>query len=177
MIRNKTERLVAAALCLAMGIILPQLFHVIPVANTGNVFLPMHIPVILCGYFSGAGYGALVGALSPFLSFLVTGMPNTARLPFMICELMVYGLAAGLVYQYLPKMINKTIRVYTTLIIAMVCGRIAYFLGLAAAIYILGMEELSLMAVISAIVIGIPGIIIQLILIPAIVFAVDKLIN
>lgn len=173
MIENKTERLVVAALCLALGIILPQAFHVISVANTGNVFLPMHIPVILCGYFAGGAYGALVGVLCPLLSFLFTGMPNAARLPFMICELMVYGLSAGAAYRYLHK-INKVSRVYLTLIITMICGRTAYFLGLVVAVYILGMKDLSVVAVFSAIVLGVPGIIIQIIMIPAIVFAVDK---
>ncbi len=176
MITNKTERLVVAALCLALGIIIPQAFHVIPVANTGGVFLPMHIPVILCGYFAGGMYGALVGIMCPVLSFLFTGMPNAARLPFMICELAVYGLAAGLAYKFFERM-NKTIRVYVTLIITMLCGRIAYFFGIVVAVYILGMKELSVGAVISAVVLGVPGIIIQLILIPAIVFAVDRMLK
>lgn len=176
MIQNKTERLVTAALCLALGIIIPQAFHIIPVANTGGVFLPMHIPVILCGYFAGGMYGALVGIMCPILSFLFTGMPNAARLPFMICELMVYGIAAGIAYKCLEK-INKTLRIYVTLILTMLCGRVAYFLGIVVAVYILGMKELSVGAVISAIVLGIPGIIIQLIMIPAIVFAVDKMLK
>ena len=176
MIQNKTERLVTAALCLALGIIIPQAFHVIPVANTGGVFLPMHIPVILCGYFAGGMYGALVGIMCPILSFLFTGMPNAARLPFMICELAVYGLAAGLAYKFFERM-NKTIQVYVTLIITMLCGRIAYFFGIVVAVYILGMKELSVGAVISAVVLGVPGIIIQLILIPAIVFAVDRMLK
>lgn len=176
MIKNKTKRLVVAALCLALGILLPQVFHVIPVANTGNVFLPMHIPVILCGYFVGAGYGALVGAICPLLSFLFTGMPNAARLPFMIVELMAYGAAAGVFYYILAKL-NKTLRIYLTLIITMICGRVAYFVGLVVAVYILGMKELSVMAVISAIVLGLPGIVIQIVLIPVIIFAIDKLLN
>ena len=176
MIENKTQRLVVAGLCLALGILLPQVFHVIPVANTGNVFLPMHIPVILCGYFVGAGYGALIGAICPLLSFLFTGMPNAARLPFMIVELMAYGIAAGLVYQLLAKL-NKTLRIYLTLIITMICGRIAYFAGLVVAVYILGMKELSVMAVISAVVLGLPGIVIQIIIIPVIIFSIDKLLN
>lgn len=176
MIKNKTQRLVIAALCLALGILLPQVFHVIPVANTGNVFLPMHIPVILCGYFVGAGYGALVGAICPLLSFLFTGMPNAARLPFMIVELMAYGVAAGVFYHILAKL-NKTLRIYLTLIITMICGRVAYFMGLVVAVYILGMKELSVMAVISAIVLGLPGIVIQIVLIPVIIFSIDKLLN
>ena len=176
MITNKTHRLVVAGLCLALGILLPQVFHVIPVANTGNVFLPMHIPVILCGYFVGAGYGALVGAICPLFSFLFTGMPNAARLPFMIVELMVYGAAAGLFYYLLSKL-HKTLRIYLTLILTMICGRVAYFIGLVVAVYILGMKDLSVMAVISAIVLGVPGIIIQLIVIPVIIFSIDKLLN
>ena len=118
----------------------------------------------------------MVGAICPLLSFLFTGMPNAARLPFMIVELVAYGAAAGLFYNLLIKL-NKTLRIYLTLILTMVCGRIAYFAGLVVAVYLLGMKDMSVMAVISAIVLGVPGIIIQIVLIPVIIFSIDKLLN
>ena len=176
MINNKTERLVIAGLFLALAILVPQLFHVFPVANTGGVLLPMHIPVILCGIIAGPLYGIVVGALSPFFSFLLTGMPTAVRLPFMVCELMIYGFSAGVMYKVLLG-INKVIRVYATLIISMICGRISYLISLFVAINIFNVKKLSMMAVIDALILGIPGIILQLALIPAIVFTMDKAVS
>ncbi len=175
MIRNKTEKIVIAGLFLALGILVPQLFHIFPVANTGNVLLPMHIPVILCGITAGPSYGFVVGALSPVLSFLLTGMPAVVRMPFMVCELMVYGLVSGIIYKLLLG-INNVVRVYVALIVSMICGRIAYFIGLVVAINIFDVKKLSLMAVIDAIVLGIPGIVLQLVIIPVTVLAINKVV-
>ncbi len=175
MIQNKTKKITITAVFLAIALLLPQVFHIFPIPNSGNVFLPMHIPVILCGYIVGPVQGLLLGVISPILSFFITGMPNAARLPFMVCELMVYGLSAGVAYKYLFCKVNKTIRIYITLILSMIMGRIAYFIGLLVAIYLLHIDDLTLGAVISAVVLGVPGIIIQIIFIPAIVLAIDKI--
>lgn len=173
MIKNRTEKLVIAGVFLALGVILPQLFHVFPVANTGGVLLPMHIPVILCGMVAGPVQGLIVGAVSPLISWLLTGMPNVVRLPFMICEVMVYGLTSGLVYKHLLG-INKVARIYISLVAAMVCGRISYLFTLIIAISMLKIKDMSLMAVIDATVLGIPGIIIQLLVIPVMIMATDR---
>ena len=42
-----TKRLVLTAVNIALGLVLPMAFHSIP--NCGNIMLPMHIPVLLCG--------------------------------------------------------------------------------------------------------------------------------
>ena len=88
-----TKQLVLAALCVALGVVLPVAFHSIP--NAGSVLLPMHIPVLLCGLVCGPVYGLLSGILTPLLSSMITGMPPMAYLPGMLCELSAYGLAAG----------------------------------------------------------------------------------
>ena len=54
---------------------------------------------------------------------------------------------------------------------------VGIFIGLVVAVYILGMKDLSVMAVISAIVLGVPGIVIQIVLIPVIIFSIEKLLN
>lgn len=172
MIRKKTEKLVMASVFLALGILVPQLFHLFPMANTGGVLLPMHIPVILCGIVVGSMYGMFVGALAPIFSSMLTGMPNAVRLPFMVCELMIYGMVVGIVYKLLLGM-NKMIRVYIALGIAMICGRISYFLAIGVAINMFGVKNMTYSAVIDALVLGIPGIIMQLILIPVMITAVD----
>ncbi len=172
MFKNKTKRVVISGIMLALAVVIPQAFHIIPVGNTGGVFLPMHIPVLLNGILCGPIYGLIVGGLSPIISALMTGMPAVARLPFMVVELMVYGFTIGLFYD-LKKNTNKYFRLYSSLIDALVMGRVAYFLSLVAAVYLLGMKNLSVIAVVDALVLGIPGIIIQIVLIPPIIAAVN----
>ena len=60
---SKTRKLVMAALCVALGLILPTVFHAVP--NAGSIFLPMHLPVLLCGFICGWPYGLVCGALTP----------------------------------------------------------------------------------------------------------------
>ena len=59
---TQTKRLVLAALCVALGVVLPVAFH--SVANAGSIFLPMHIPVLLCGIICGWPYGLACGVLT-----------------------------------------------------------------------------------------------------------------
>ena len=89
-----TKQLVLAALCVALGVVLPVAFHSIP--NAGSVLLPMHIPVLLCGLVCGPWFCLGCGALTPMLSSLATGMPPAAILPGMLCQLAVYVLTSRL---------------------------------------------------------------------------------
>ena len=91
---SNTKRMILTALFVALGVVLPMAFHSIP--NAGSIFLPMHIPVLLCGLICGWAYGLGCGVLAPLLSSLMTGMPPAAILPGMLCELAVYGLVSGL---------------------------------------------------------------------------------
>ena len=119
--KSTTKKLVSCALCIAIGVLLPMAFHVIP--NGGSVFLPMHIPVLICGLFCGWPYGLACGILTPFISSVTTGMPPAMILPQMMVELAVYGLVAGLCTQYI-SMKNEMTKLYMSLIIAMLAGRI-----------------------------------------------------
>ena len=86
----------------------------------------------------------------------------------MAFELAVYGLVSGLMYRMLPK---KKASVYLSLLSAMILGRIAW--GMAMYVFLggnFGMEAFLAGAVTTAL----PGIILQLILIPVIVIALDK---
>ena len=103
---NNTRRLVMSALCVALGLVLPLAFHAVP--NAGQVFLPMHIPVLLCGLICGPVYGLVCGALTPFLSSVLTGMPPSSMLPGMMCELATYGLVGGLLGGKLFKGLSMT---------------------------------------------------------------------
>ena len=93
--KSTTKKLVSCALCIAIGVLLPMAFHVIP--NAGSIFLPMHIPVLICGLFCGTPYGLACGIITPFLSSMTTGMPPAMILPQMMIELAIYGLVTGLI--------------------------------------------------------------------------------
>ena len=127
---TNTKRLILAGLCVALGIVLPVAFH--SVANAGSIFLPMHIPVLLCGLICGWPYGLACGVLAPLLSSLITGMPPMAFLPSMLCELAVYGFVSGLLMRYV-KTGKLLADLYISLVGAMLLGRLV--LGLLSELF------------------------------------------
>lgn len=159
-----TKKLVYCALLIAAGVLLPELLHLIGGPALGATFLPMHIPVLIGGLLLGPVYGSAIGVFAPVISFLATGMPAAERLPFMIIELAVYGLVSGILSKHL----------YPALITAMVAGRTAYAISLAAAFYLFGMGKAMPIAAWTAIVTGLPGIILQIVLIPPVVYALRR---
>lgn len=165
----KTRQLVLTALFIALGVVLPQAFHMIP--NAGSILLPMHIPVLMSGYLVGPFFGLICGVATPLLSHLIFGMPPAPVLPGMLCELAVYGLMTGLLNRAI-KMENALVKAYVVLILSMFCGRITYGI-LNSLIFRAG--EYSMAAWTSAAFItAVPGIIIQLVLIPILVTRLQK---
>jgi hypothetical protein len=162
----KTKKLTYSALFLALGIIFPQVFHLF--GGTGPIFLPMHIPVLLAGFFLGGSSGALVGFITVLISAAITGMPPVPILYFMLVEVTIYGLIAGIAYRKLK------LNVYVSLILAMVVGRIALALTVFTLQPLLGLKLSPLAYMIGAVTEGLPGIIIQLVFIPIIVFSIEK---
>lgn len=169
MILNKTKKLVITALMIAFGVILPILFHTIP--DAGRVLLPMHIPVLICGLMCGGSYGLLCGIITPIMSSLLTGMPPAAYLPGMVCELAVYGLVAGLVIS-LMKNSTGIVSMYISLITAMVAGRLV--IGVLNS-FIFSVGEYSMAIWVSSMFVkALPGILLQLIVIPILIKALTR---
>jgi len=163
------KRSIIAAVCIALCVVLPQAFHAIP--NAGSVYLPMHIPVFLCGMISGWPYGILCGLAGPLLSSLITGMPMMAYLPGMMVELFCYGAVSGLVFR-LVRSKNLYADLYAALISAMLVGRIVA--GLVKGL-ILAPGTLTVAGwAASYFVTGLPGIVIQLIVIPGLLLVLMK---
>lgn len=164
--QNKVKNLVAAGLLVAAGILLPIAFHTFKLG--GPVFLPMHIPVLLGGFMLPKNLAALVGLLTPFLSFLITSMPSFPFVFAMMAELATYGIVSSFLYRDLKW------RIYPALFGAMVSGRITSIIATwLITAGILGMP-FSLAKVMTALFItGLPGILIQLILIPGLVKLVE----
>lgn len=167
--KGQVKKLVFAALCVAIGIVLPLAFHSVP--NGGSIFLPMHIPVLLCGLAAGPVYGLICGALTPLLSSLMTGMPPAAVLPGMLCELAVYGLVSGLLLRFVRTK-SKAANLWISLVGAMLCGRVVSGL-LNGLIFRAGQYTLQIW-VSASFVAALPGIVIQLVLIPLLVFALER---
>ncbi len=161
---NNTRKLVLAALFIAIGVVLPQAFHMIP--NAGSVILPMHIPVLVCGFACGPLYGLACGILTPLLSHFIFGMPPTPVLPGMLCELAVYGFMTGLLNRII-RMKNRLVKNYVVLILSMLAGRITYGI-LNALVFKAGSYSMAAWTS-AAFITAIPGIIIQLLLIPILV--------
>ncbi len=169
----KVKKIAYAGLFIAMGILLPQLFHLSGLPQSGSIFLPMHIPVLFAGFILGPLYGALIGVLLPIISAILTGMPPAARLPFMIAELMTYGFFCG--YLYLNRgFFRKKFGIVSTLVISMIAGRIIYAIMLFFSVFLLGMDTGGPVAAITALLMGIPGIIIQIVIIPTVIYSLKR---
>ena len=162
------KSIVFTAVCAALCIVVPMAFHTIP--NAGVVFLPMHIPVLLCGLICGWPYGLICGLIGPLLSSVTTGMPPAAMLPSMMVDCATYGLVTGLAMRFVRTR-SAVADLYISLITAMLLGRVVS--GLAKAL-IFSPGAAPFAWVTTSLVAGIPGIIIQLVLMPTIVFALTQ---
>lgn len=162
------RRMILAAVCVALCVVLPIAFHSIP--NAGSVILPMHIPVLLCGMIASWPYGLICGLMGPLLSSLLTGMPPAAILPAMMVECAVYGAVSGIMLKF-----TRTGKTYTDLYIALITAMLAgrVISGIAKAlIFSPGMAMSAWIA--SSFITSFPGIVIQLVLLPIVVTTLMK---
>ncbi len=167
---KKSHKLTISAMLLAIGFVLPFLTGQIP--NIGRMLLPMHLPVLICGMICGPFWGVVVGAILPVLRSAVFGMPP--MMPTAICmafELAAYGFFTGFLREKLPK---TTPMLFLSLIVSMLLGRLIW--GLASfVLYGMTANEFTWqLFVAGAFINAIPGILLQLIVVPPIVLAVEK---
>ena len=160
-----------SAMFLAIGLVLPLLTGQIP--QIGSMLLPMHIPVFLCGLICGWQSGALVGFVLPLLRYAIFGMPVLFPNGIsMSLELLTYGLVSGLLYGF--SRWQCIVALYRCLIAAMLAGRAVW--GVAQAL-LLGMSGDGFtwqMFMAGAFLNAIPGIVLQLVLIPGIMVALNR---
>lgn len=162
------KKMTLASVCAALCVVLPIAFHAIP--DAGSVFLPMHIPVLICGMICGWPYGALCGLMGPLLSSVITGMPPVAYLPAMMVECGTYGIVSGLMLKWVRS--GKTyVDLYAALIVAMIAGRVVS--GIAKALIFTPGLALSAW-ITSSFVTALPGIAIQLVFLPTVVYTLMK---
>ena len=171
--QNKIQKMVLAALFLALAYVLPFLTGQIP--EIGSMLCPMHIPVLLCGFVCGWPWGLVVGLIAPLFRSLTLGMPPL--FPTALCmafELAAYGAVSGLMHKLLPR---KKTYIYCSLVVAMIVGRLVW----GAAMFIcLGLRggSFTLTAFLSGAVINaVPGIVLQIVLIPILVMVMERFIG
>lgn len=170
-VKKSIKNITLSAIFMAIGIVLPFFTGQIPAI--GNMLLPMHIPVFLCGLICGWQYGGAVGFILPLFRSLLFGAPVMfPAASAMALELMTYGLIAGLLYGRSKWQCVWSL--YRSMIIAMLCGRAvwgaaqAVFLGFGGKLFT--WEMFAAGAFFNAI----PGIVLQLVFVPAVMIALNK---
>ena len=162
--------MILAAFFLALAYVMPFLTGQIP--EIGAKLCPMHLPVLLCGFICGWPWGLAVGFIAPLFRSFIIGMPSL--FPTAVCmafELAAYGAVAGLMHKLLPK---KKPYVYCSLIVAMIVGRLVWGAAMFVCTGISGSGFTLSAFFAGAIINAIPGIIVQLVLIPLLVMVLDN---
>ena len=167
---SSSKKLVLSAMFLALALVLPFFTGQIP--EIGSMLLPMHIPALLCGMVLGGPWGFAVGFIAPLLRSLLFGMPPMYPVAIsMAFEVGAYGLISGMVY---AKLKNRGISgIYISLISAMIIGRIIW--GITRwTMMAFGTQFSIALFIAGGFTTAIPGIILQLFLIPIVILALQK---
>lgn len=156
---------------LALGLILPFFTGQIP--QIGSMLLPMHIPVFLCGLICGWKFGLVVGVLLPLTRSLLFSMPPMYPTAIaMAFELGTYGLISGIIYFFNNYRCFKMLMY--AMLGAMLCGRVVWAFAMVILLGINGNSFTWQAFMAGAFLNAVPGIILQLVLIPAIMVALDR---
>ena len=167
---NKMKNPVTAAMLLAAGIILPFFSGQIP--QIGSMPVPVHLPVLICGLICGWPYGGIVGFVLPLLRYTLFGMPPMPNGIAMAFELAAYGMIAGYLYNH--SRWQCIVSLYRSLVIAMLGGRILWGAVCIVMTGITGVVFTWQIFLAGAFLNAIPGIVLQLLLIPSLMLALDR---
>ncbi len=162
----------ATLLAIVAAVLVPQFFHWLGMVSgagkaPGVAFSPMHLPIILVGFLAGPFAGGISGLLGPVAAHFFSGMPTSAQLPFMMTELFGYGLAAGVLRSVRLPLAVKTL-------LAMLFGRLLRMLACMVAFYLLDNAKMPPLGIWRSIPSCLPGIVLQLVLVPLIVYRVEN---
>lgn len=163
-----TRELILAGVLLALGIVVPMIFHTVGIM--GTVFLPMHIPVLIGGLLISPVLALLLGVITPILNSILTGMPPMFPMAvIMMFELGAYGLFSSIATRKLK--LNSIL----ALIVSMILGRVVAGVTVFILSSYFGVQLNPIVFAKSGIIAGLPGITIQLILIPSLVYALSRI--
>ena len=157
---------------LAAAVAPPQVFHAVGAVSglgtaLGETFLPMHLPILLVGLTAGPAAGAISGVLAPLVSFALSGMPTAAMLPFMMIELLCYGLFAGLMRTARIPSLGKVV-------LAQIGGRAVRAAAILIAFYGLGSTAIPVAIIWRSIPTGLPGLLLQWALLPLLLYWIEN---
>lgn len=170
--RKPINNTVLSAAFLAIGLVLPLLTG--QIKEVGDSLLPMHLPVMLCGLICGYKHGAAVGLIMPFLRSAIFGMPPMyPNAVWMALELATYGLIIGLAYK--NRKSDKVLWVYTSLITAMLSGRVVWGLSKVILLGVKGSTFTFSAFIVGGFVDAFLGIVLQLVLIPSAMMILKKI--
>lgn len=159
---KSTKKITYTGLFAALGIILPQIFHMIGGPAIGSVLLPMHIPVMVGAMLLGPMSGVVIALISVIVGATL-GMPPMPMAIFMLFELSTYGLVAGYLYH------QKKINIYVSLVAAMITGRIIQLLVIHLFLRLFSATLPPVFGTLAMFVTGIPGMVLQIALVPMLV--------
>ncbi len=163
---DRSYKMILSALFLALAYVMPFLTG--QIQQFGAMLCPMHIPVLLCGFFCGGSWGLAVGLIAPLFRAFTLGAP--AWFPNAVCmaaELATYGAVAGVMHRLLSR---KKPYIYLSLITAMLVGRVVWGAAMFVCVGGFGMTMFLAGALFNAI----PGIVVQLVVIPLLVMLLEK---
>lgn len=167
----KMKNLTMSAMFVAVGLVLPLFTGQIP--QIGKMLLPMHLPVFLCGLICGWQYGAAVGFILPLFRYFIFGMPVLFPTGIaMMFELAAYGFVAGWLYSHARW--QCVISLMRCLVAAMLAGRVVWGIAQIILLGIGGNSFTWQMFFAGAFLNAIPGIILQLIFIPAFMVSLNR---
>lgn len=166
---SAVKQSIVTAVCLALCVVLPMAFHAIP--RGGEIYDPMFFPIMVCGLSCDWGFGLLCGIAGPVLSTLFTGMPPVADLPTMVVQGAFCGLLCGLMMLWVHTR-SAYADLYIAIVVAIVVGSVAAG-AVKALIFAAGKYSIRMWAM-GYFVKCLPGLIIQLVLVPSIIVALMK---
>lgn len=165
------KNLTLSAMFLAIGLVLPMLTG--QIQQIGNMLLPMHIPVFLCALICGWKYGVAVGTVLPLLRSVMFGMPVLFPTAIAMCfELATYGLVAGFLYG--RSRWQCVVALYRSMLLAMITGRIVWGFMQILLLGISGSAFTWQMFMAGAFLNALPGIVLQLVLVPSVMVALNR---
>ena len=176
MSNNKYLKTVIAAMCIALGLVLPFLTG--QIHAVGNMLCPMHIPVLIAGFLLGPKYGGIVGAITPIFRSFIFAMPvmypGAIAMAF---ELATYAIVAGILHDVFRKAFKDKLKgktkhyvvLYLSLAISMIAGRVVYGIVRYAMLGIVGTEFNITMWISIEFINAWPGIVLQFVVIPPLV--------
>ncbi|MEN6357551.1 MAG: ECF transporter S component [Armatimonadota bacterium] len=145
----------------ALGVAVPILFHMV---NMGMVFLPMHLPVLICGLYVSAPVAFAVGVVTPLISSAITGMPPL--IPTGVLMPLELGVLAGSASLFSRKL---KLPVILSVMLAMTAARLVGGLERVIIAPMMGLQQGFVAYLAFSVIESWPGIALQLVVAPIVV--------